>query len=760
MILLTWNRRAQRALGVALILSCSVVWTAGLARAQQPYTTWRQYGGGLDSSNYSALKQINASNVSKLEVAWTYPTGDKASYAFSPIVVDRTIYLFAKNGAMVAVDAGTGKEIWTHPLPEGALATRQRGMSYWENKDRSDRRILIAWGLYLYAIDARTGKGIDSFGTHGRVDLRDGLGRDPQTIKRIQSAGPGRVFENLIIMGSATGEDYVSPPGDIRAYDVRSGRLAWTFHTIPHPGETGYDTWPKDAWQYIGGVNDWGDMTIDEKRGMVFLPLGSPTYDFFGGDRKGDNLFGNCLLALDARTGKYRWHFQAVHHDLWDYDLVSAPQLVTVRHDGKMVDVVAQAGKNGFLYVLERDTGKPLWPIEERPVPRSDVPGEFASPTQPFPTKPPPFARQKFTADDLNPYLTEQERTKWRNFMQETRNEGIYTPPAADRLTVNMPGHSGGSAQFSTSADRGSGVMYVVSFDGPAFLKLETDPAATVNNSYDGPLVPGWHGCESFRCENQQTSGTGGNSSAEASTGPGGAAAIAIGHEVYVQNCQTCHGNNLAGSGSAPSLRNITQRMGEPEIRGTVRQGGGEMPSFPALSDSSLNALLAFLRNPGPEVISVQTEETPYPAGAEAPRQRMYSGYGFSPGLIGPPWSTLTAYDLNTGTIKWQRPYGSSVGAGPEDNNNGILQFHSAKASVVVTAGGLLFSATADRKLRAYDKETGKVVWSTDLPDRAMGIPPVYELDGRQYIVVSTRGAYMAFALPKSATANEEQKTH
>jgi quinoprotein glucose dehydrogenase len=300
--------------------------------------------------------------------------------------------------------------------------------------------------------------------------------------------------------------------------------------------------------------------------------------------------------------------------------------------------------------------------------------------------------------------------------------------------------------------------MYVVSFDGPAFLKLETDPAATVNNRYDGPLVPGWHGCESFRCENQQSSGTGGSRPAEASAEAGGAVAIARGHEVYEQNCQTCHGINLAGTGSVPSLQNVTQRLNDAEIRGTVRQGGGEMPAFTTLSDSSLNVLLAFLRNPGPEVISVQTQNTPYPAGADAPKQRMYSGYGFSPGLIGPPWSTLTAYDLNTGTIKWQRPYGSSVGAGPDDNNNGILQFHSSKASVVVTAGGLLFSATVDRKLRAYDKETGKVVWSTDLPDRAMGIPAVYELDGREYITISTRGAYMAFALPKSAMVSQEQK--
>jgi quinoprotein glucose dehydrogenase len=752
---ITGKRRIRPLWESAVVLLSILGWASAFAFGQQAHNTWREYGGNSDSSNYSVLKQINLANVSKLQVAWTSPTGDQASYAASPIVVDRTMYAFAKNGALIAMDAGTGQEIWVHPLPQGALATRQRGMSYWESQDRSDRRILIAWGLFLYAIDAQTGKGIDSFGTHGRVDLREGLGRDPQTIGRIQSGGPGRVFENLIIMGSSTGEAYVSPPGDIRAYDVRSGRLAWTFHTVPHPGEVGYNTWPKDAWQYIGGVNDWGDMTIDEKRGMVFLPLGSPTYDFYGGDRKGDNLFGNCVLALDARTGKYLWHFQAIHHDLWDYDLVSAPQLLTVQHDGKPVDVVAQAGKNGFLYVLERDTGKPLWPIEERPVPKSDVPGEFASPTQPFPTKPPPFARQKFTVNDLNPYLSKEDRERYRGFMLEARNEGIYTPASRDRFVVNMPGHSGGSAQFSTSADGGSGLMYVVSFDGPAFLKLETSPAATSNNSYYGPLVPGRQGCEAYNCAQGAAIAGAQGPSGSAETGSG---STAQGRTVYQQNCQACHGSNLAGTGAAPSLQGIAQRLGEQAIRGTIRQGGGQMPAFTTFSDSSLNDLIAFLRNPGEVAAPDQADETPYPAGVRAPAQRYYSGYGFSPGLIGPPWSTLTAYDLNTGTIQWQRPYGSSVGVGTADNDNGILQFHSSKSSVVVTAGGLLFSATTDRKFRAYDQKTGRVVWSTDLPDRSMGIPAVYELDGREYVVISTRGAYMAFALPKTLTMSEQQK--
>ena len=340
--------------------------------------------------------------MSKLEVAWNYPTGDNSAYVFSPVVADNMIYVLARNNSLVALDATTGKEIWVH---ENLPGITPRGVNMWESKDRKDRRLIFAINSYLQEIDARTGKSILTFGNNGLVNLKEGLGRDPKTINRVQSSSPGRIFENLIILGSAPGEQYLSAPGDIRAYDVITGKLVWTFHTVPHPGEFGYETWPKDAWRYAGGANNWADNSLDEKRGIVYIPTGSATYDYYGADRVGDNLFANSLLALDARTGKRLWHFQTVHHDLWDYDLVAAPQLITVRQGGKKIDAVAQSSKHGFLFVFDRVTGKPLWPIEERPVPKSDVPGEQTSPTQPFPTAPPPFSRQSVTPDDVNPYL-------------------------------------------------------------------------------------------------------------------------------------------------------------------------------------------------------------------------------------------------------------------------------------------------------------------------------------------------------------------
>src|SRR5262245_11840841 len=378
-----------------IALALASVVSAGVLTAAKSSKWWWDNLGGPSSSHFSALDQINKSNVNKLEVAWFYPYGVTS---FNPIVADDMMFVSGRSGSLVALDPTTGKEIWIH---EG-LQLSARGVNYWQSADGKDKRIIFNQGVYLQEIDAKTGKSILTFGTNGIVDLRDGL-RNAEYGFRVPN--PGKVFGHSIILGSATGEDWISPPGDIRAYDVITGKRLWQFHTVPEPGEFGYETWPKDAYKYVGGANNWGEMSIDEARGIVYIPTGSPTYDFYGADRHGANLFGNCLLALDARTGKRLWHFQTIHHDLWDLDNTSAPQLVTVQHGGRAIDAVALAGKTGFLYVFDRVSGQPLWPIEERAVPASDIPGEQAWPTQPFPTAPPPFGRQTFTLNDVNPYL-------------------------------------------------------------------------------------------------------------------------------------------------------------------------------------------------------------------------------------------------------------------------------------------------------------------------------------------------------------------
>ncbi|MFQ5737508.1 MAG: PQQ-binding-like beta-propeller repeat protein, partial [Acidobacteriota bacterium] len=584
------------------------------------YASWSDYGGSADAAQYSSLKQINRLNVSRIEVAWSYSTGDHNVYFFAPLVVDNMAYVLARNNSIVALDASTGEEIWIHPAEPGTPAMTNRGINYWESQDRSQRRLLYASNHFLRALDARTGESIASFGKEGRVNLKAGLGRDPDSLSLVQSHSPGRVFEDLLILGSATNEGYGSAPGDIRAFDVRTGETVWTFHTIPHPGEFGYDTWPKDAWKTIGGANVWTEFSLDVERGIVYLPVASAKYNFYGADREGANLFSNSLVALDARTGERLWHFQFVHHDIWDYDPATAPKLLTVEQEGEKIDIVAQATKQGFVYVFNRVTGEPLWPIEERPVATgTEMPRETLWPTQPFPTRPPPFARQSFTVDDLNPYLDEEERARYRDYILAARNEGLFTPPGRTD-TVQMPGNNGGSNWGGAAINPDNGMLYVVSKDHPAMLKLEPDPAQQIPPPEEPELR---------------------------------------GRYLYDVHCQRCHSTDAQETDmSVSSLAGIHDRLSGERISAIIREGLGPMPGFPALSDSDLNLLSVYLEYPNRVRVPARDKQEQLSDSA-----RFVSGFGLmrasngqSP--IGPPWSTLTAYDLNEGTIKWQIPLG------------------------------------------------------------------------------------------------------
>jgi quinoprotein glucose dehydrogenase len=734
----------------------TAVATAASAVAQSSGDKWWPgYSGGADNSRYFASRQINAANVSQLQVAWTYPFGDTGS---GPIVVRGVIYGRGRNGSLVAVDARTGRELW---IRENMNGMTSRGINYWESADGRDQRLIFAMDSLLQEVDAKTGKSVMSFGANGVVDLRVGIdGRDPATIGNIQSNTPGEVFENLIILGNATGEGYMSPPGDIRAYDVATGKLVWTFHTVPRPGEFGYDTWPKDAWKYVGGTNNWGEMTVDARRGIVYIPLGSPTYDFYGADRIGANLFGTSIVALEARTGKRLWHFQFVHHDLWDLDPSAAPQLTTIRHNGRSRDVVAVASKTPWLYVFDRVTGEPIWPIEERPVPKSQMPGEESWPTQPRPTRLPAFAKESFGVEDVSPYLPADEADAFRKRLQAANNQGVFTPISfAD--TVHVPTSNGGVLFGGMAAEPSTGSVYLVTHDNPGILRL---------------LRPG---------EN---------------TGRGGGAPQP-GQTVYQQNCQTCHGPDRLGTdngvplvhGAADPVNNIaagTPRFDAAAIRAVVGAGKGRMPAFPHLTTADVDAVVTLLTAaPGarglgagrggrggpagsgapPALIagsgSVWTRPTapggrgrgalpPYPEGVPQFERPVINEYNTVGNRIKPPYTSIVKYDLNAPGIKWRIGFGDDpalaargiTGTGVPALLNGI----------VVTASGLVFGAGGDNQVRAWDSETGRQLWVSRFGGNFVGSPVMYEMDGRQYLLVpaaSTAGGRGSAAPPAGADA-------
>lgn len=683
------------------------------------YKTWKQYGGSPDQSKYFAASSITKDNVSGMKVEWVYPSSDSLSYSFSPIVVDTIMFVYAKNNSLVALSARTGRELWIHANLQGIS---RRGVTYWESKDGKDKRILFTLGNSLQAIDALTGKSILNFGTNGYVDLREGLDRPATSIRRVQSMMPGFVFEDLIIMGSAPGENYFSAPGYVRAYNVVTGKLEWTFHTIPQPGEFGYDTWPKDAYKYVGAVNVWSEITVDTKRGIAFLPVGSPTYDYYGADREGANLFANCVVAVDARTGKRLWHYQTVHHDLWDYDLASAPQLITIDRDGKKIDAVAVATKHGFMFVLDRVTGEPVWPVEEKPFPASTMPGEKSWPTQPIPTLP-TFTRHEVTKETLNPYFTEDVRQQWLKRIDSAKS-GLYVPPSDKYETIMMPGALGGANYGNTAADADKGIVYILTEEYASVYKLNK-------------VVPPGASLSVDEVKRVKT--------------------------LYANTCQACHGADMKG-GAGPSLVNAGQRMFFFEFKDIIANGKGQMPGFVHIDEQTVASLFKYLggtpsrfmprRNDpnklpaGPVVASGgapvpadEKRESPladYPEGVEHPVDRYTTDYGLEwPNLSMPPWSSIVAYDLNNGTIKWRKPVGedkAALAAGDKDAGAGS---GTLRKGMIVTSSGIVFATAKGGKLYAFDSENGNVLWETTLSFETNGQPAMFVLDGKTYLALN-----------------------
>ena len=617
---------------VALLI---VVGCAG-PETDDPYRTWDTYLGDAASTQYSVLDQIHRDNVDSLRVAWTYHTGDvgpedRTQIQTNPLIVDTVLFGVSPKLKVFALHAATGKALWTYdPFADGTMEGPgiNRGLVYWEDGD--DRRILSVAGSRLFALHAATGELIEQFGTGGHVDLKEGLGRDVGTLF-LTARTPGIVYEDLLIQGTSLSEGPDTAPGHIRAYDLRTGEMAWIFHTIPHPGEAGYETWPKDAWERIGGANAWTGLALDRERGIVFIPTGSAAFDFYGGNRAGKNLYANSLLALDAATGERIWHFQTVHHDLWDRDLPAPPNLVTVEHDGRRIDAVAQVTKHGYVFLFDRATGEPLFPIEERPVPSSDLKGEETWPTQPFPLRPPPFARQRLDEADLTERTPEAHAAVLERFRQ-VRSDGQFIPPSEEG-TMIFPGFDGGAEWGGAAFDPETGWLYVNSNEMPWILTMvEVAPEE-------------------------------------------GQSVAAAGKYVYTTTCASCHGANRQGHANFPSLIDVDRRLSQQDVLDLLNTGRGFMPSFQYLSDAEKQALLAFLFNLDDGQVDVDRSDltelqrepdVPY---AHTGWNRFFDPDGYP--AVKPPWGTLNAIDLNRGEIVWQVPFGEF----PESDRHGKLRW-------------------------------------------------------------------------------------
>ncbi len=683
------------------------------------FTTWSVYLGDNTSSHYSSLDQINRDNVASLEVAWVYASGDsdktgRTQIQCNPIVIDSVLYATSPRIKAFALHAATGKQLWSFdPFESGTVLEGpgiSRGVAYWAGDKTHAARIFLAAGPKLFALHAATGQPVSTFGTDGSLDLRDGLGRDVTGLS-VGARTPGIVYKNLLIQGSSVSEGPMSAPGHIRAYDVRSGEMKWIFHTIPQPGEVGYETWPPEAYLRAGGANAWTGLSLDDDRGIVFAPTGSAAFDFWGGNRKGKNLFANSVLALNARTGERIWHYQVVRHDIWDRDLPAPPNLVSIQRGGRQRDAVAQVTKSGHLFLLDRDTGEPLFPVEEHDFPPSDLRGEVAWPTQRLPTTPAPFARQRFEEADITDLSPESHAYVRERFLQ-TRSNGQFVPPSMQG-TMIFPGFDGGAEWGGAGYDPTTGTLYVNSNEMAWILTMvELDPEASGKGS-----------------------------------------------GLYASYCAGCHGIAMEGSsnGTYPSLIGLPDRVSEEQVADQIRQGLGFMPSFGFLTETEISGIVDFLWDREQGALQESDSRmgrifagSPY---GHTGYNRFFDQDGYP--AVKPPWGTLNAINLHTGQYEWTVPLGEL----PELTARGLPPTGTENyGGPVVTAGGLLFiAASKDERFRAFDKKTGAVLWEAQLPAGGYATPATYTLNGRQFVVIAAGGgkmgtksgdSYVAFALP------------
>ncbi len=692
------------------------------------FTIWQHYLGDPGRSHYSTLEHINAQNVKNLELAWSYKSGGTEEGRITQIQTNPLIIgdkLYGVNAAieLFALNAITGEELWkfSPSAKDNSGLGLNRGLSYWPSSDADEEsRLFFPSGSRLYAVSAENGKPITSFGDNGSIDLRDGLGRPPEKLSVVANT-PGAIYQDLLVMGTRVGEGPGSSPGHIRAYNTVTGEIEWTFHTIPQPGEYGYDTWPAEAYKTVGGANSWAGIAMDTERGIAYIPTGSAAFDWYGGDRVGANLFANCLLALDAKTGERLWHFQMVRHDMWDRDLPAPPNLFDMEKDGETIPAVAQITKTGHVFIFNRVTGEPLFPIEEKEYPSSKLEGEQAFKTQPLPTKPAPFARQLLTENDLydpnRPAFVDDFVDKDQNIDPPTvlekfkgvTSNGQFIP--IDTTGVMLyPGADGGAEWGGAAIDPRDGVMYVNSNEMAWIVRMKKVGGSDGTNANFGASLTQIH-------------------------------------------CARCHGGELQGLAGIPELQNVKERFSADSIASIISNGKGAMPSMPNLADHEIAGITNFLLGMEQEKdhrVEESNIDVPY---AVAGFGRFKDDRGFP--VVKPPWGTLNALDLNSGEYLWQIPLGHEEAFDdPEYPVSGTENY----GGPVITSGGVLFiAATRDEKLRAFNMKTGELLWEDELPAGGYATPATYEVDGQQFLVIACGGGkmgtmsgdeYRAYALP------------
>ncbi|MEO6548277.1 MAG: PQQ-binding-like beta-propeller repeat protein [Ferruginibacter sp.] len=678
------------------------------------YHSWSDYLGGSDRNHYSTLSQVDTINVSQLQIAWTYDAPDTGQMQMSPIMVDGIVYGVTAALKAFALDASTGRQIWLYKDSAASSGTC-RGVAYWE--EGAEKRVFYTIGSNLVALNAVDGKIIPSFGDNGKLNLHSGL-PDEAKDKYITSTTPGTIFKNLIIMPVRVAEDEGAAPGDVRAFDVRTGKIVWTFHTIPHPDEKGYETWPKETYKNlnVGGVNNWAGMAVDKKRETIFIPLGSAAPDFYGANRKGANLFANCILALNANDGSYKWHYQMVHHDIWDRDPASPPNLITVTIDGKTVDAIVQVTKQAYTFVLDRETGKPLFPVNETAMPAATLPGEQTWATQPIPSRPKPFARQahQLTENDISPFAANKEELKK---IFNAADKRLFAPPDTNDVLL-LPGYDGGAEYGGAAADPFKGILYVNANEMAWFLNLEE----------------------------RKKGGVAGK----------GYARETAGEQIYSVYCSACHGKERLGNATSgyPNLATLPQKQSPAYVHQVINNGKGMMPAFSNISKVDKDRLVAYL-------FGTEKKEVQSTSFSSATRD-LYKHSGYKKFLddkglpaIAPPWGTLNAINLNTGEFLWRVTLGSTPGLPNQDTQPTGCENYGGP---IVTENGLLFiAATKDGIFRAFNKNTGKMLWQSKLPAPCFGSPAMYFADGRQFIVMACGGEKLgtpkgnkivAFSLP------------